>query len=426
MSSAVATPPSTEPAPFDVHAVRAHFPGLEVPIHGHRLVYLDNAATAQKPRAMIERVTEAYTHECANIHRGVHLLSARATTSFARSRKAVAEFINAPHVHEVIFTRGATEAINLVAASFGQWRVQAGDEIIISELEHHANIVPWQLMCAERGATLKVIPMDDRGDLDEAALERLLSPKTKLLALSHMSNALGTIVPVERMIKTAHAAGVPVLIDGSQAVTHLAVDVQALGADFYVFSGHKLYGPTGVGILWGRTELLEAMPPYQGGGDMISVVTFEKSTFAELPNKFEAGTPDIAGIIGMGATIEFLKTLDLPAARAHEKALLEYGTRALETVPGLKIIGTSRSKAAVLSFVLACAHPHDIGTILDMKGIAIRTGHHCAQPIMKHFGVAATARASLAFYNTFEEIDLLVAALHDVCRMFGAAQGPTS
>jgi cysteine desulfurase/selenocysteine lyase len=391
-----------------------------VPIHGHKLAYLDNAATAQKPQVMIDRISAAYTHECANIHRGVHLLSARATASFEAARQNIATFINAPHAHEVIFTRGATEAINLVAHSFGAWRVGPGDEIIISELEHHANIVPWQLLCQRQNATLKVLPMDDRGALDEDALERLLGPKVKLLAISHMSNALGTIVPVKRMIAQAHRHNVPVLVDGAQAVTHLAVDVQDLGADFYVFSGHKLYGPTGVGVLWGRTKLLEAMPPFQGGGDMIEQVTFEQSTFAGLPNKFEAGTPDIAGIIGMGATLDFLNGLDLAGARAHEAALLRYGTEALQKVPGLRLIGTAPHKAAVLSFVLDCAHPHDIGTILDMKGVAIRTGHHCAQPIMRHFGVAATARASLALYNTFEEIDRLVDALWDVCRMFGA------
>jgi cysteine desulfurase/selenocysteine lyase len=415
-----AIPSSFAPPPFDVAAVRAHFPGLNVPIHGHKLAYLDNAATAQKPQVMIDRISAAYTHECANIHRGVHLLSARATASFEAARQNIATFINAPHAHEVIFTRGATEAINLVAHSFGAWRVGPGDEIIISELEHHANIVPWQLLCQRQNATLKVIPMDDRGALDEDALERLLGPKVKLLAISHMSNALGTIVPVKRMIAEAHRHNVPVLVDGAQAVTHLAVDVQDLGADFYVFSGHKLYGPTGVGVLWGRTKLLEAMPPFQGGGDMIEQVTFEQSTFAGLPNKFEAGTPDIAGIIGMGATLDFLNGLDLAGARAHEAALLRYGTEALQKVPGLRLIGTAPHKAAVLSFVLDCAHPHDIGTILDMKGVAIRTGHHCAQPIMRHFGVAATARASLALYNTFEEIDRLVDALWDVCRMFGA------
>lgn len=420
MSSLLQSAPEAPP-PFDVYALRRHFPGLNVPIHGHDLVYLDNAATAQKPQVMIDRITQAYTHECANIHRGVHLLSARATQSFEDARQTIARFINAPDSCEVIFTRGATEAINLVAATFGDMHVRAGDEVLVSELEHHANIIPWQLLCAKRGARLRVIPMDDQGVLDEEAFAELLNPKTKLLALSHMSNALGTIVPVERMIAQAHAHNIPVLIDGSQAITHLDVDVQALGADFYVFSGHKLYGPSGVGVLWGRWDLLEAMPPYQGGGDMIEKVTFEGSTFAGLPNKFEAGTPDIAGIIGMGATIDFLKGLDLVGARAHEAALLAYGTQQLQTVPGLRIIGQAPNKAAVLSFVLACAHPHDIGTILDMKGIAIRTGHHCAQPIMQHFGVAATARASLAFYNTTSEIDALVSALMDVCRMFGAA-----
>lgn len=419
MSSLLQSVPEPQP-PFDVVALRKHFPGLAVPIHGHKLVYLDNAATAQKPQVMIDRISSAYTHECANIHRGVHLLSARATQSFEGARQTIARFINAPDACEVIFTRGATEAINLVAATFGEMHVGAGDEVLVSELEHHANIVPWQLLCAKRGAHLKVIPMDDRGVLDEEVFERLLGPKTKILALSHMSNALGTIVPVERMIARAHAHNVPVLIDGSQAITHMDVDVQALGADFYVFSGHKLYGPSGVGVLWGRRDLLEAMPPYQGGGDMIEKVTFEGSTFAGLPNKFEAGTPDIAGIIGMGATIDFLKGLDLPGARAHETALLAYGTKQLKTVPGLRLIGDAPNKAAILSFVMECAHPHDIGTILDMKGVAIRTGHHCAQPIMQHFGVPATARASLAFYNTMDEIDALVAALMDVCRMFGA------
>lgn len=419
MSNAI-TAASFAPPPFDVQAVRAQFPGLNVPIHGHKLVYLDNAATAQKPQVMIDRVTEAYTHECANIHRGVHLLSARATSSFDAARRSVAAFVNAPHTHEVIFTRGATEAINLVAASFGGQVIGPGDEVLVSELEHHANIVPWQLLCAQRGAALKVVPMDDRGVLDQEAYAKLLGPKVKLVAITHMSNALGTVVPVKSMIAVAHAHNIPVLVDGSQAVTHLKVDVQDLDADFYVFSGHKLYGPTGVGILWGKTKWLEAMPPYQGGGDMIERVTFEESTFAGLPNKFEAGTPDIAGIIGMGATIQYLNGLDLDGARAHEAALLKYGTEALRTVPGLRFIGEAPGKAAVLSFELECAHPHDIGTILDTMGVAIRTGHHCAQPIMQHFGVAATARASLAFYNTFEELDVLVESLHKVCRMFGA------
>lgn len=410
---------ATARAPFDVQAVRRQFPGLQVPIHGHPLVYLDNAATAQKPQAMIDRVVEAYTHECANIHRGVHLLSARATASFAATRERVAAWINAPAVHEVIFTRGATEAINLVAQTYGRTHLAQGDEIIVSELEHHANIVPWQLVAQAAGATLKVIPMDDRCVLDQDAYRDLLGPRTRLVAITQMSNAVGTIVPVAEMIREAHRHGVPVLVDGSQAITHLHVDVQALDADFYVFSGHKLYGPTGVGVLWGRTSLLEAMPPWQGGGDMIEVVQFSGSTFAPLPNKFEAGTPDIAGIIGLGATLKFLDALDWDGARAHEASLLAYGTQALQTVPGLRLIGTAPDKAAVLSFVMEAAHPHDIGTVLDMQGIAVRTGHHCAQPVMQHFGVAATARASLGIYNTHAEIDALVVGLARVRRMFG-------
>jgi cysteine desulfurase/selenocysteine lyase len=417
-SSVAARPrPALRPS-FDVEAVRRDFPGLDLKIHGKPLVYLDNAATAQKPRAMIERISRAYTHECANIHRGVHWLSATATQSFTHARAKVAAWINAPDADSCIFTRGATEAINLVAHSWSEQHLQAGDEVIISALEHHANIVPWQLACARHGATLRAIPMDERGALDQEAYRRLLGPKTRMVAISHMSNALGTINPVQQMVADARAVGATVLLDGAQAITHLPVDVQALGADFYVYSAHKLYGPSGVGVLWGRRELLEAMPPYQSGGDMIEVVRLEGSTFAGLPNRFEAGTPDIAGVIGFAATLDYLDTLDLAAARAHEQDLLDYGTEQLRGVPGLTLVGTAPHKAAVMSFVLERAHPHDIGTVLDMQGIAIRTGHHCAQPVMQHFGVAATARASLALYNTRAEIDALVAGLHRVTEMF--------
>jgi cysteine desulfurase/selenocysteine lyase len=411
--------PRAQPAArFNVARVRKDFPGLVQTVHGKPLVYLDNAATTQRPQAVIDATVHAYTALSANIHRGVHLLSARATDAFEGVRKKVQRFIHAPAAREVVFTRGTTEAINLVAQTFGRTHVHAGDEILITQLEHHANIVPWQMLCRERGAQLVVTPLLPTGEVDVEAFARQLSKRTKLVALSHVSNALGTIVPIRDMVQLAQAQGIPVLVDGAQAVPHVPVDVQALGCDFYTFSAHKMYGPTGVGVLWGRAALLEAMPPWQGGGDMIVSVTFEETLYNEIPHKFEAGTPDIAGVIGLGAALDYLQRVDWAGALAHEDALLEYGTAALKSVPGLRLIGTAPMKTSVLSFVLACAHPHDIGTILDRQGIAIRTGNHCAQPAMAFFDVAATARASLGMYNTTADIDALVAGLKTCVQMF--------
>jgi cysteine desulfurase/selenocysteine lyase len=404
---------------FDVCKIREDFPILKQTVHGKPLVYLDNAATSQKPRVVIETLTRYYMAENANIHRGVHYLSATATEAYEGARARVQRFLNAGDAREIIFVRQATEGINLVAQTYGRRHVQAGDEIIISAIEHHSNIVPWQILCEEKGATLRVIPINDAGELRLEEYARLLGPRTRLVAVTHVSNALGTIVPVRQIIDLAHRWGVPVLLDGAQAVPHLTVDVQALECDFYVFSGHKLFGPTGIGILYGKADLLEAMPPYQGGGEMIRSVTFEKTLYAPLPYKFEAGTPHIAGGIGLGAAIDYVTGIGMEAIGAYEHTLLEYGTAALSGIPGLRIIGTASEKASVLSFVLEGVHPHDIGTILDQEGIAIRTGHHCAQPVMERFGISATARASLAFYNTREEIDALVAGLHKVREVFG-------
>ncbi len=404
---------------FDVEAVRKDFPILHQQIRGKPLVYLDSAATSQKPRAVIDAIARYYFEDNANVHRGVHLLSERATKDYEDAREKVRRFVNAVHAHEIVFVRGTTEAINLVAQAYGRNKLQAGDEILVTEMEHHSNIVPWQLLCEEKGATLRVAPIDDEGQLQLEELERLLGPRTRLLALAHVSNALGTVNPVRRIVEMAHRRKVPVLLDGAQAVPHLAVDVQALGCDFYAFSGHKLFGPTGIGVLYGRSELLEQMPPWQGGGDMISSVTFEKTTWNKLPYKFEAGTPDIAGAVGLGAAIDYLGGLGLAAVAAHEHDLLSYGTAALAEVPGLRLIGTAKEKAAVLSFVLGDLHPHDVGTVLDREGIAIRTGHHCAQPLMRRFGVTGTARASLAFYNRRQEIDALVSGLHKVREILG-------
>src|SRR5438128_1335729 len=403
---------------LDVEAIRQDFPILRQRVHGKPLVYLDNAATTHKPQAVIDRLTRYYVEENANVHRGVHWLSERATDAYEDARGALREYINAAHAHEIIFVRGTTEAINLVAQTYGRTRVHSGDEIVITVMEHHSNIVPWQMLCEEKGAVLRVAPMDDTGTLLVDELERLIGPRTRLLALGHVSNALGTIHPVRRIVEMAHRKNVPVLLDGAQAVPHLAVDVQALGCDFYTFSGHKLFGPSGIGVLYGRSELLEEMPPWQGGGDMISSVTFEKTTYNKLPYKFEAGTPDIAGAIGLGAAIDYVRGVGVDAIAAHEHDLLTYATEALRKVAGLRLIGTAKEKASVLSFLLGDVHPHDIGTVLDREGIAIRTGHHCAQPLMRRLGVAATARASLALYNRREDVDALVAGLHKVREVF--------
>jgi cysteine desulfurase / selenocysteine lyase len=403
---------------LDAQRIRGDFPILAREVHGRPLVYLDNAATTQKPQSVIDAVLRFYTAECANIHRGVHLLSEEATRDYEATRTRLRRFINAADDREIVFVRGATEAINLVAQAYGRTHVGAGDEIVISALEHHSNIVPWQMLCEEKGAALKVVPMNGRGELLMDQYARVLGPRTRIVAVTQVSNALGTVTPIAEIIERAHAIGVPVLVDGAQAVQHLKVDVRALDCDFYVFSGHKMYGPTGVGVLYGKTALLEAMPPYQGGGDMISSVTFEKTVYNRLPYKFEAGTPNIAGGIALGAAVDYLEAVGLERIAAYEAGLLAYGTEALSALPGVRIIGTAENKASVLSFVLDGIHPHDVGTILDQEGVAIRTGHHCAQPVMDFFGVPATARASLAFYNTREDIDALVDALRKVTEVF--------
>jgi cysteine desulfurase/selenocysteine lyase len=412
------SPRKLSPA-FDVGKVREDFPILHRQVNGKPLVYLDNAATAQKPQVVIDTLDRFYREENSNVHRGVHFLSQRATDEYEMARVKVQRFLNAAEPREIIFVRGTTEGINLVASSFGRSKVRAGDEILISAMEHHSNIVPWQMLCEEKGAVLRVIPINDAGELRLEEFEKLLSPKTQLVALVHLSNALGTLNPVRPIIEMAHRRGIPVLLDGAQAAPHLKVDVRELDCDFYAFSGHKLYGPTGIGVLYGKARLLEAMPPYQGGGEMISSVTFEKTTYNTIPNKFEAGTPHVAGAVGLAAAIDYLSALDREAVEAYEHELLAYATEALRQIPGLRIIGTAREKAGVISFVLDGIHPHDIGTIVDQEGIAIRTGHHCAQPVMDRFGVPATARASLAFYNTKEEIDALVSSLHKVKEVFG-------
>jgi cysteine desulfurase/selenocysteine lyase len=412
------TSPSVISAAFDVDKVREDFPVLKQRIHGKPLVYLDNAATSQKPLAVIEAIRKFYEVDCANIHRGVHELSQRSTAAYEETRSKAKRFLNARAKNELIFVRGATEGINLVASSWGRKNVKEGDEIVISALEHHSNIVPWQMLCEEKGARLRVIPMDDRGELLLDEYQKLLGPRTRMVAVGHVSNALGTINPVRQIVEMAHRAGALALIDGAQAVPHLKIDVQALDADFYAFSGHKVYGPTGIGILYGKARLLNAMPPYQGGGDMIKSVTFEKTVYNDLPYKFEAGTPNIAGGIGLGAAFDYVTRIGLDKIGAYEHELLVYGTEALSRIPGLRLIGTAREKAAVLSFVIDGIHPHDIGTVLDRQGIAVRTGHHCAQPVMDRFGVPATTRASLAFYNTAAEIDALAAGLGKVKEIF--------
>jgi cysteine desulfurase/selenocysteine lyase len=404
---------------FDVDRVRKDFPLLRQQVHGKPLVYLDNAATSQKPQAVIDTLTRYYAEENSNVHRGVHLLSERATEAYEAGRATVQRFLNAADTREIIFVRGATEGINLVAQSYGRASIKPGDEIIISWMEHHSNIVPWQMLCEDKGAVLRVVPINDDGEvlLDEYA--RLLNPRTKFVALVHVSNALGTINPVKQMIEMAHRQRVPVLLDGAQAVAHLPVDVQELDCDFYVFSGHKVLGPTGIGILYGKADVLEGMPPYQGGGDMILSVTFEKTRYNTLPYKFEAGTPHIAGVVGLGAALDYLRGIGLDRIAAYEQALLAYGTDVLSAIPGLRLIGTAKEKASVLSFVLEGIHAHDIGTILDQEGIAIRAGHHCAMPVMQRFGVPATARASLAFYNTRGELDALGRAIRKAIELFG-------
>ncbi len=405
--------------PWDVEQIRKDFPILHQEVHGKPLVYLDNAATAQKPQVVIDALAGYYATDNANVHRGVHRLSERATEGYEGARGRIQRFLNAAQPREIIFVRGATEGINLVAQTYGRRTVGRGDEIVITTLEHHSNIVPWQILCEEKGAALRVVPIDEAGEIDVAAYERLLGERTRLVAIAHVSNALGTIVPVKPMIDAAHRRGIPVLVDGAQAAPHLRVDVRALDCDFYTFSGHKTYGPTGIGVLYGKTALLEQMPPFQGGGDMIKSVSFEKTVYNDLPYKFEAGTPHIAGAIGLAAALEYLEALGLDHVGAYEQELLAHGTDRLARIPGLTLIGTAREKAGVLSFVVDGIHPHDVGTILDREGIAVRTGHHCAMPVMTRFEIAATTRASLAFYNTHEEIDALADALGRVREIFG-------
>jgi cysteine desulfurase/selenocysteine lyase len=399
--------------------VRRDFPILGRTVHGKRLVYLDNGATSQKPQAVIDALARYYREENSNIHRGVHFLSEQATAAYEAARRKVQTFVNAAHRDEIIFVRGTTEAINLVAQSYGRNSLKAGDEIIVSAMEHHSNIVPWQMLVEQTGARLRVIPINHDGELVLDEYRRLLNERTKFVSVTHVSNALGTVVPVKEIVAAAHERSVPVLLDGAQAVPHLKVDVQELGCDFYAFSGHKMFGPTGVGVLYGRRELLERMPPYQGGGDMISLVTFEKTHYNVLPYKFEAGTPNIAGGIGLGAAIDYLQGLSWPQVLSHEEDLLSYATEKLARIDGLRIIGTAKQKAGVLSFVFAHIHAHDIGTILDQEGVAVRAGHHCAMPVMQRFGVPATSRASFAFYNTREEIDVLANAIQKALKVFG-------
>jgi cysteine desulfurase/selenocysteine lyase len=404
--------------PLDVAARRAEFPILSQQVHGRPLVYLDNAASSQKPAAVIAAEREVYETYYANVHRGVHTLSMRSTDAYEAARVKVQRFVNAASAKEIVLTRGTTESINLVAQTYGRKRLGPGDEVLITGLEHHSNIVPWQMLCEEKGGRLRVATLADDGAVRMDEFEALLSPRTKLVAVAHVSNALGTLNPVRRMVERAHAQGVPVLIDGAQAVPHLPVDVRALDCDFYAFSSHKMYGPSGVGVLYGKRALLEEMPPWQGGGDMILSVTFEKTTYNELPYKFEAGTPNIAGVIGLGAAVDWLTAVGLEKVAAHEHDLLVHGTGRLREVPGLRLVGTAAEKAAVLSFVIEGVHPHDVGTVLDYEGIAVRTGHHCAQPVMDRYRIPATTRASFALYNTREEVDALVAALHKAVETF--------
>jgi cysteine desulfurase / selenocysteine lyase len=405
-------------ATLDVAAVRAEFPVLGETVHGRPLVYLDSAASSQKPRAVIDAERDVYERYYSNIHRGVHHLSVLATEAYEKARDGVQRFLGAAHSREIVLLRGTTEAVNLVAQSYGRAHVGAGDEVLLTGLEHHSNIVPWQMLCREKGAVLRVAPIDDAGEVDLEAFERLLSPRTRVVSVSHVSNALGTVNPVRRMCELARAAGAASMVDGAQAVPHLPVDVREIGCDFYAFSGHKVYGPSGAGALYGRAAVLESMPPWQGGGDMIASVTFEGSTWNELPYRFEAGTPNIAGGIALGAAIEWVNRVGLDAIGAHEHDLLLHGTRVLGEIPGLRLVGTAREKAGVLSFVLEGIHPHDVGTVLDREGIAVRTGHHCAQPVMDRYGIPATTRASLACFNTREDLDLLALGIRKVQEIF--------
>jgi cysteine desulfurase / selenocysteine lyase len=418
MSTVAKTHEIDAPA-FDAQNIRRDFPVLNQKVHGKPLVYLDNAATTQKPLAVIEAIANYYRQDNSNIHRGVHTLSERATEAYEKVRVAAQKFLNAADSKEIIFVRGTTEAINLVAQTYGRKNVGSGDEVLITALEHHSNIVPWQLLCEEKGARLRVAPINDRGELLLDEFEKLLGARTKIVAVGHLSNALGTINPIREIVRMAHARNIPVLVDGAQAAPRMPVNVQELDCDFYAISGHKMYGPTGIGVLYGKTELLEAMPPYQGGGDMIASVTFEKTVYNRLPYKFEAGTPNIADTIGLGAAIEYLNSLGLDQIEQHEADLLSYATSAVESIPGVQIVGTAREKAGVLSFVMDDIHPHDIGTILDNEGIAVRTGHHCAQPVMQRFNIPATARASFGLYNTRAEVDALVAGIHKVREVLG-------
>ncbi len=413
------TPARTRARPFEVESIRKDFPALHQTVHGRPLVYLDNAASAQKPQATIDAVQRFYSRDSSNVHRGLHALSERATAAYEAVRGKARCFINAAEDREIVFVRGTTEAINLVAQTFGRSRVGAGDEVVVTHMEHHSGIVPWQMLCEEKSARLRVAPISDDGDLILEELEKLLTPRTKIVSMVHVSNSLGTINPVREVVAMAHRRGIPVLLDGAQAAPHYRLDVRELGCDFYAFSGHKMYGPTGVGVLYGKAEHLEAMPPYQGGGDMISSVSFEKTLYNKVPHKFEAGTPNVAGVIGLGATIDYLLGLDWGAVEAHERDLLDHATRAIGEIGPASIIGRAREKASVVSFVIEGIHPHDIGTILDREGIAIRAGHHCTQPLMERYGVPATARASLSLYNTHAEIEALAQGIRRVLEVFG-------
>jgi cysteine desulfurase/selenocysteine lyase len=416
----VVHPAMREAAPpaFDVRRVREDFPILRQKAHGKPLVYLDNAATSQKPQRVMDAILRFYTQDCSNVHRGVHLLSERATQAYEEARAKIQNFLHAGEQREIVFVRGTTEAINLVAQTYGREHVQAGEEVLITAMEHHSNIVPWQILCQEKGARLRVGPINDRGELILEEFVRLLGPRTRIVSVAHVSNALGTINPVQQIVEMGHRSGAVVILDGAQAVPHLKVDVQELDCDFYAFSGHKVFGPTGIGALYGKAKLLEGMPPYQGGGDMIASVTFEKTLYNTIPYKFEAGTPNVAGAIGLGAALDYVNHIGRDNIASYEHALLAYATEAIGQIPGIRLIGTAREKAGVLSFVVEGVHAHDVGTVLDREGIAIRTGHHCAQPVMERFGVPATARASLAFYNTKQEINALAAGLEHVKRMF--------
>jgi cysteine desulfurase/selenocysteine lyase len=420
MSIALAQRPRSAPdtSPLDLQRLRADFPILAETIHGKPLVYLDNAATTQKPRAVIDTISEVYQRHYSNVHRGVHTLSQRSTDLFEGAREKVRGFINAAKTREIIFVRGTTEAINLVAQTYGRANISAGDEILITAMEHHSNIVPWQMLCAQTGAKLQVVPIDRRGELDMDAFERLMTDRTRLVSVVHMSNALGTVNPIKDIIDLAHRRGIPVMVDGAQSAPHMPVDVQSLDCDFFAFSGHKLYGPSGIGILYGKEVLLKAMPPYQGGGDMIRQVTFEKTEYNELPYKFEAGTPAIADAIALGTAIDYVQDIGMDAIAAHEQGLLSYATERALHIPGLNLIGTAHDKGAILSFTLDRVHPHDVGTLLDQLGIAIRAGHHCAMPVMDFFDVPATVRASFALYNTRAEVDCLMDGIQQVIEVF--------